>query len=363
MPQVEYLRLSMLLELSGDASRLTQSFLLLAATAARADRFEEPKGKKAKKGEAGDLRELENFSDDIRQMDEREVVQETSVTQARSGAGLGMIQKFMDSCGPTAMQVVRAEADPVEALRMRQRGELDQDALDTDAAREQEAALERHYNQVAVPRGSDDIIIDVTDALDEAKLSAEQRLAVTHYLSGQAFEAAHFQAALPILEKHINYAYPGADGLRMVREGLAGTGGLAGLTPDALVAEGNGALGVSQRTGKPLEDLFDLELWKLFTEAGQQVNAVNMTAWASRVTALLDQAETKINRGEDPTFIVYWHGGGGHFMTFTNVRTREGAREFLVHDPWTGVTEWVTQADALAGEWVGGQAIICGLQG
>lgn len=360
MPQVEYLRLSMLLELTGDASRLTQSFLLLEATAARADDY----GMMQRlTGTSGNLGALEGFADATRGMDEQTVVEQTSVTQTRAGAGDGMIQKFSDSCGPTSAQVIRAEADPVEALRMRQGGELAQDALDTDAAREQEGALERHYGQVAVPRSAADITAAVTAALRPARLSGAQRRAVTRYLANQAFTQADFDAALPKLERHMAASYPGADGLRMVREGQAGTGASAGLLPSDQAVEANGALDIDTRTGLPLQDLFDNSLWNLFVAAGKQINAVNMTAWNANVTALLDQAAPKLERGEDVTFIIYWNGSGGHFMAFTNVRTEAGAREFLVHDPWTGQTEWVTQANVLAGTWPGGTALICGLQG
>lgn len=363
MPQREYLRLSLLLEMSGDASRLQQSFLLLEATAARADDF----GMAQQVfGSSGDLAELEGFADQTRGMDRATLIEQTSVTQS-GGGGTGMIQKFTDSCGPTSAQVVRAEADPVEALKLRQTGQLGQDALDTDAAREQESSLERHNAQTAVPRGRTTVMNTVNAALAGSGCSATEQKAIVDYMSGAPFDAAKFATAMPKLQSSMGASFPGADALRMVRESAGGTGVNAGLTPGQLTGEMNGPLGVDDPTGRNIQDLFDLTLWNLFAPAppagaGRQINAVNMTAWNARVTALLDQAATKVERGEDVIFIVYWNGGGGHFMTFTNVRTVGGVREFLVHDPWTGTTSWFTQPNILAGNW-SSPGLICGLQG
>jgi hypothetical protein len=368
MPAKEYIRATMLLELTGDEARLQQSFVMIEAVAARAGEFgpvqqaldDTPLADIAG---SGNLEDLESFSDDTRSMDEAELADATSVTQTSGGGRVGMTQKFTDSCGPTSAQVVRAEADPIEALRLNQNGELGQDALDTDSAREQEASLERNNGQTAVPRGRAAVITAVTTALGTSTCSASERMAILNYLNGVAFDQAAYDSGVPKLETSMGASWPGEDAFRMVREGAAGTGGSAGLTPGQLVTEGNDQLDVDDITGRPMQDLFDLTLWNLFTAAGRQVNAVNMGAWSGRVTALLNQAEPLIEQGHDVIFIVYWNGSGGHFMTFTNVKTETGVRSFLVHDPWTGRTQWVTEANILAGNWPGGSGLICGLQG
>jgi hypothetical protein len=359
MPDQEYLRTAMLLELSGDPSRLTQSFLLLEAVAARADSFG------VQGAPTGDLGQIESFADDIREMDQATLVDQTSTTQTSAADATGMTQKFSDSCGPTAAQVVRAEADPVEALKMNQKGELDVGALDSDAAREQESSLERYgyatgSKQAAVPRTRAAVIAVVTGTMVPAGLTAVERKAVLDYMNGLSYDAALYGQALPKIKTEMGANFPGDDALRMVRESAGRTG--EGLKPDDLVTEGNGALGVDDVTGQQWTSQFDSTLFQLFSNAGRSVTAANMTAWASRVRQLLDSAAPRLAMGDDVVFIVYWEVKGGHFMTFTNVRENGGVREFLVHDPWIGQTSWVSQTDILAGNWPGGKALICGLQ-
>ncbi|MEB3292243.1 MAG: DUF4157 domain-containing protein [Synechococcales bacterium] len=362
MPRREYSRLSLLLAATGDRSRLTQSFLLLEATAARASRFDPANA--ATRANPGNLRELERFARAIRNLEQRDLIEQTSAAQTTAGSS-GLTQKFTDSCGPTSAQLIRAEADPIEAFRMHQQGELGQDDLNNATAREQEASLERHSGQTATPRGRATIITNITNALPGSGCTARQQQAVLNYVNGVAFSATHFAIGIAKLERSMGANFPGATALRMVRESAAGPGATPGLTPGELTGEANGPLDVDARTGRSWQDSFDGQLWTLFLAAGRQITSVNMAAWNGRVTTLLNQAAPLVERGNDVAFIVYWHGGGGHFMTFTDVRTVAGVRRFLVHDPWTGTTQWMSQATILAGgPWPpGGNGLLCGLQG
>ena len=63
----------------------------------------------------------------------------------------------------------------------------------------------------------------------------------------------------------------------------------------------------------------------------------------------LDDVEANLLDGQDTPFRIGYAGGGGHFMTMTDVRRDDaGNRTFLVSDPWTGATRWVTEADMTA---------------
>jgi hypothetical protein len=69
---------------------------------------------------------------------------------------------------------------------------------------------------------------------------------------------------------------------------------------------------------------------------------------ASR-TAALDRAEELLQNGVDVPIGVYWNGGGGHAMLFTDVRGEGDNRQFLLTDPWHGQTAWVSAKDIVAG--------------
>jgi hypothetical protein len=359
MPQKEYMRLSLLLQSTDGSSRFTQSLVLLEAVAARADQFDP---NKLGANQPGDLNELEGFSDTIRNMGGTELVEKTSAAQTTAGS-IGLTQKFTDSCGPTSAQLIRAEADPIEALRMHLQNELGQNALDTATAREQEAALERHSGQVAKPRIRQEIIDAITNALPNSNCDSQEWMAVMNYLNGRGYLKHYYEEGRKKLEQTMGANFPGTDPLRMVRESAAGI--QEGLRPGELVDEANNQLNVDSRTGRTWQDNFSQALWNNFSQANRQINAANMANWRGDITTLLDRAALIVERGNDLDFIVYWHGGGGHFMTFTDVRTVNNMRRFLVHDPWTGTTQWMTQDIILnGGKWPpGGMGLICGLQG
>ncbi len=363
MPNKEYLRLSALLELSGDNSRLTQSFLMLEAVAARADQFS-PAQTGAKP--SGDLTALEQFADDIRDMNQQTLVDQTSVSMTSSTDSTVLTQKFTDSCGVTAAELVRAEADPVEALGLNKNNELGQDALNTDTAREQEKVLENYNGPTAVPRGRATIITAISNALPSSGCTPEQKDAVLNYLNGIELsqqDQLDFAIGITKLENTMGSSFPGADPLRMVRESAAGPSRFAGLRPGTLVNQANTTLDVDGKTGRPWQNMPDDQLFQLYLQAGKQVTEVNMAAWSARVKVLLDRAEPLVEQGYDISFSVFWHEWGGHAMVFTDVR-KEGGREFLVYDPWTGTTQWVTEVDILAGKWPEGRiGLLCGLQG
>ena len=91
----------------------------------------------------------------------------------------------------------------------------------------------------------------------------------------------------------------------------------------------------------------------LLTSANNnQHTPANMAAWSAQMRTLLTGADARLIAGEDVVFQVRWDptgGGGGHFMTLTNVRTVGGVKSYLIHDPWNGRTAWITEATILTG--------------
>jgi len=76
------------------------------------------------------LAEVSTFAGTIKGMTDAWLIQNLNVLQITSGAdtggGSGIIQQFGNSCGPTSVQVLRAEADPIYALSLNSAGPVGQ---------------------------------------------------------------------------------------------------------------------------------------------------------------------------------------------------------------------------------------------
>ena len=335
MPLPEYLRLGMLLELSGDSSRLRQSFLLLEATAARKDEAS---------GEKGSIEELEGFSDAIRGMNDTEVVEATTTAQTGRRDKTSLQHKFVAGEGAGAAQLVAAEADPLKALAMNQEAGLGRDALDTATAKEQETMLERNSNGPAVARRASDVRAAVTKVLRMTSLGPIQRANVTAYLHGLPCDEAMFAQSVEPIRRSMGLSFPGEQAMRLARESatLKSQGGL-GLNEVAAETQA----GAGAATGETFEARTDMELVEAFEAADKEINRENMEAWAPRVEALLAQISGEVDGGLDVVVELRHDGGGSSLVTITNV---DGGR-FLVHDTTGGATRWVDQSAILRGDW------------
>jgi hypothetical protein len=76
------------------------------------------------------LAEVTTFAGTIHGMTDAWLIQNLNVLQITSatdtGGGAGIIQQFGNSCGPTSVQVLRAEADPIYALSLNSAGPIGQ---------------------------------------------------------------------------------------------------------------------------------------------------------------------------------------------------------------------------------------------
>jgi hypothetical protein len=77
---------------------------------------------------------------------------------------------------------------------------------------------------------------------------------------------------------------------------------------------------------------------------------------STRVNALM-YIEGRVREGFDVAIAVSTAPGQRHAMAITDVRGSGTSREFLVTDPWTGRTEWISNADVLAGN-IGGGGVL-----
>ena len=344
MPAQEYIRTVMLLESTGDSARLTQSFLLLKGLAARADRFTDADTNNDQ------ARELEDFSDRIRDWDADEAVTRTSISQ-RTATDTGAQQTFTMSCGPTAGITIGAEADPIHGLALDDAGYSVTDS-GGDLTATTETALENHAGNTAIlrPEARTALTDDINGAIAAlaGTTPAAELLAVQSYITNAAYDAAAFGRGVTAIRGELGGdGYPNDQQLRLLRE-TAGGGNTPGLGATAIATEYNNdaTVNADARTGATYTANVPATLsgWRS-TLPGGVFPAVVPEPIATQVDALLATAAGHLEDGYDVGFGVQWSGGGGHAMTFTNVRGSGAGRSFLVDDPWEGTTTWVTQAD------------------
>lgn len=110
--------------------------------------------------------------------------------------------------------------------------------------------------------------------------------------------------------------------------------------------EGEGGVAVKRESeggkGIPLSDLLDKKVGK-FTGVDYTHHPAGATEAARG--AELDIVAKKLKNGQDVPIRAQWPSGGGHFMFLTDVRGTGDNQKFLLTDPWTGKTEWMTRQE------------------
>ncbi|MNS14368.1 hypothetical protein D3C72_459870 [compost metagenome] len=81
---------------------------------------------------------------------------------------------------------------------------------------------------------------------------------------------------------------------------------------------------------------------------GPITDATYQTAESTNPAADLNEVATKVQNGYDTPIRISWNQpnsgqDSGHFVLAMAVRGTPGAREFQIHDPWTGKTAWVDE--------------------
>ncbi len=241
----------------------------------------------------------------------------------------GLFQRWGDSCGPTTAQIVRGEADPIYALRLH-RGEGVNSADPTSVSAEEQRDTLEDNGGVAVSRLGTQARGQVNTMMDTARTSnaitQEQRDALTRYMDGGSsiVDIAVAHMALVTLRAQ-NGGHPTEEEMSAIRNNAGKRGNGMTLNPalDRITEPGTG---------------LDYE-----------------TVGTANVANNLDDMEARLADGEDVPFRIGYTNGGGHFMTVTDVRRDDtGARSFLVTDPWSGATRWVSEADFSSGNFTTG---------
>jgi hypothetical protein len=83
---------------------------------------------------------------------------------------------------------------------------------------------------------------------------------------------------------------------------------------------------------------------------GPVTGATYETLEATNANVDLDQVASLVQSGFDTPIRISWNQpnsgqDSGHFVLAMAVRGTPGAREFQIHDPWTGRTDWVSEGN------------------
>ncbi len=239
----------------------------------------------------------------------------------------GLLQRFTSTCGPTVLQMVLAEADPVVAFAISREGRASVSSRD-GAARFQRAVLEE-FGSVGIPRHESAVAARLNNALGRlvksGAVTGAQRDALRRYARAEGpLDARAAQALAAVRARY--------DGFPQDRDVTA-------LRAAVLPARDEG-------------------LWTRDFLAAFEASVRHVTGTRYRATEPedgfargqarqhLDAVERALARGVDVPFGIV---EPAHWMLMTAVRTVAGRREFLVSDPDGGRTAWVTEKDLVSG--------------
>lgn len=328
----------------GDAAPLASALFLRAVTA-RADRLANPatlKTLEAFAARAGSLSAAElrhrtsvldldsskndGAFDPIHLWDKRGVTREPAADTAKDNDGL--YQRFTASCGPTVLQMVLAEADPVMAFAIHDAG-LRSDSTTDSVAKFQRSVLEE-LGGIALGRRESHSAARLHNALGrlvaQGKVSPPQRDALLAYAKGVAPMTVAASRALETLRASTD-GFPDDAQLERVRTAL-------------LPARDEGV-----DTARFLETMNRM----VHELTGLEYRMTNGPDGFARGQAgkHLDAVEAALKQGIDVPFGL---SEPAHWMLLTHVKTEGGARQFLVSDPDGGRTAWVKEKDFLSGK-------------
>jgi hypothetical protein len=358
MPADAYKQTTALLEKAGTgkdglpapkSDATAEKALILKAVAARGDRLKasatdskaSSMGFPANSEGARAMAEIKGFAEDVRGLNRTELIRTTTALDVEAantskvdpnnlranndtvGNNDGLFQRWNDSCGPTTAQMTRAEADPVYARKLHKEGINNPDPT-SDSAKEQKTVLEKHGGK-AVSRLGLQAKAKLGGQLDAAQkageLTGEQRTAVNKYVSNQPLSAAEQKKA--------------DEGLAALRKRDGGHPTAAEV--DAMRANA-GKSGNGMVLDKALKDI---------TTTSTHIDYKTQWVGGSGVTNdTLKAFDERLKNGQDVPIRVSNAGNtGGHFMMISDVRGTGDDRRYLVSDPWSGKTAWLSAAE------------------
>jgi hypothetical protein len=288
------------------------------------------------------MKEIQGFADEVRGMNRTDLIRTTTPIDVQSantstvdpndirsnsdtqGDNDGLFQRWNDSCGPTTAQITRGEADPVYARQLHKDG-LNNPDPNSATAKEQRRVLEDVGGGTAVSRLGLQASQKLTGQLDAAQtageLSGEQRNAVNKFVSNQPLSDAEQVKA--------------NEGLAVLRRRDGGHPDAAEV--DAMRANA-GKNGNGMRLGDALNDI---------TKPSTHIDYKTKGVGSQGVTDdTLKEWDSRLKNGQDvPIRVTNASNSGGHFMMVNDVRGEGDNRRYLVSDPWSGKTAWVSREE------------------
>ena len=239
----------------------------------------------------------------------------------------GLLQRFTAACGPTVLQMLIAEADPVLAFSINQEGRASPSTQD-GAAQFQRAVLEE-FGGIAIPRLESHFASRLKNGLGRlvaaGEIASSQRDALVRHATGRGPLDSQAKTALVTLRERYD-GFPTKDELQTLKTALlpARDEGL-GTTEfqRALEKYATALTGLGYRQTQPPEGF-----------------------GRGQAKKYLDEVEKALTRGADVPFGL---AEPAHWMLLTATRRVSGAREFLVSDPDGGRTAWVKEKDLVSG--------------
>lgn len=322
MSTAAYLDTVMQLDLTGgwfagwDEKRV-ESALILKAVAARKSEYQ--------KHEADARKDVSGFAGEIRGEDTAKLIQDTSTRDI--GGKTGLQQKFTMSCGPTSIQIVHGESDPVYALDISKTAKHDLDYKSAVGAEQEKLLGKDAAPRTLKPRW--DAFVAAIGGVTPPAADVPKWTALLAWMGGNAFTAADLPGGKALAN---GMGFPDAelDEFRKYIKGLQAEPGLS--VPDFQQRIQAAKLAKITNVSYPL---------KQFTASNRPKDKDLEEMW------------NDLFRGRDILIGVMWTAGGGHYMTLTDCRgdaTLPGSqRDFLLSDPWEGDSQWITGANLAAG--------------
>jgi hypothetical protein len=338
------------------------------------------------------MAEVTGFAREVRGTKRQELIQKTStlainrvdrgpdvdkLPDGNTRSDVGLYQRYDAACGPTTSQNMRAERDPVFALKLRK--EFDNPGNDSNLARQQKAELEKQVYfldargnpfagtpaQVAkwrkdgtLPPGAAKPFLP--QAFNRLGDQADQRLNTRlndgwsiEHIPQDEYDAAskymHNERTTPAEDALAKKAF---DRLAKVDNGHPTATELDAMRSNYNRKPDGTSTKKDEHTWMYLSDaLNDIappaagKSWQVTVTNGGATNA-DGTIVGGMSNGDIATLDATLKAGSDvPIRICDKNNGSGHFMMISDVRGEGANKKYLVSDPWTGKTAWIKQAD------------------
>ena len=241
----------------------------------------------------------------------------------------GLIQRFKGSCGPTSVQIALCEEDPVRAFVVHDAG-LTSASPDDIAGRFQAEMLSQYAsaarsrlaarNRVRVRNGAEQLEAS-------GKLRPAEAKALNEYVKGSSASRSTERVNKALTQlRELTGGFPTAAELEQMR-----------LDPK----KAEGGLGFDE-----FESLINRMLSPVTGQVYRQTEPKDGIK-PGEAGKHLDAVAAALRRGIDVPFGLV---EAEHWMVLTAVEGREPKRRFLVADPFSGRTDWVSEDRLVSGD-------------